>query len=62
MYEGVTCSLELAFSYETRLYVYGLQPDWYEDFMALEDEIVALISGDDGMDEEEPLGGYYSKN
>ena len=62
VYEGVTCSLELAFSHESRLYVYELQPDWYEDFMELEDEIIALITDDDGMDDEEPLGGYYSKN
>src|SRR5690242_18819217 len=30
-YEGLTCSLELAFNHESHLYVYELQPDWYED-------------------------------
>ena len=31
-HSGVTCSLELAFSYDSRLYVYEVQPDWYDDF------------------------------
>jgi len=36
------------------------KPDWYEDFMELEDEISRSSLGD-GMDAEEPLGGYYSR-
>ena len=32
-YEGVTCSLELAFDHNGRLYVYEVQPDWYADFL-----------------------------
>jgi hypothetical protein len=59
-YEGVTCSLELAFDYNSRFYVYDLQPDWYDDFANLEEEILELVSGED--DEDESLGGYYSKN
>ena len=62
IYEGVTCSLELAFDYHARLYVYELQPDWYEDFLGLEDELVSRLAGEDEDDEEEPLGGYFSKN
>ena len=33
-YEGVTCSLELAFDHDSSLYVYELQPDWYEEFLS----------------------------
>ena len=60
-YEGVTCSIELAFDYNQRLYVYEVQPDWYEEFLGVEDEIVTRLADDD-LDEDEPLGGYFSKN
>jgi hypothetical protein len=55
--------IELAFDYHSRLYVYQMQPDWYEDFLSVEDEILSLISGPEDMDDDdEPLGGYFSKN
>jgi hypothetical protein len=60
-YEGVTCSLELAFNHDSRLYVYELQPDWYEDFLIIEDEIANAMAEDD-LDEGDSLGGYFSKN
>ena len=41
IFEGVTCSLELAFDYNSRLYVYEVQPDWYEEYLSLEEEILA---------------------
>ena len=62
-YEGVTCSLELAFDYHSRLYVYQMQPDWYDEFLSAEDEIVSLLSdAEDVDDDDETLGGYFSKN
>ena len=62
-HEGVTCSLELAFDYHSRLYVYEMQPDWYDDFLSVEDEIMSLMSDSDDVDDsDEPLGGYFSKN
>ncbi|HUB79480.1 MAG TPA: hypothetical protein VMB03_11810 [Bryobacteraceae bacterium] len=61
-YEGVTCSLELAFDYHSRLYVYQMQPDWYDEFLSVEDEIVSLLSDAEDADDDEPLGGYFSKN
>lgn len=60
-YEGLTCSLELAFNHDSRLYVYELQPDWYEEFLGIEDEIAASITEDE-IDEGDQLGGYFSKN
>ena len=64
VHEGVTCSLELAFDHDSRLYVYEMQPDWYEEFLSVEDEIMSLISDPEGMDEDDDdsLGGYFSKN
>jgi len=60
-YEGQTCSLELAFNHDSRLYVYEMQPDWYDEFLTLEDEIAANMAEDD-LDEGDSLGGYFSKN
>ncbi len=62
-YEGVTCSLELAFDYNSRLYVFELQPDWYEEFVGVEDELMSRMGDDDDLDDDDhPLGGYYSRN
>jgi hypothetical protein len=60
-YEGATCTLEIGFDHEGRLYVFDVQPDWYDEFVELEDEIVEHLTDDDDLDDE-PLGGYYSKN
>jgi hypothetical protein len=61
VHEGVTCSLELGFHHESNLYIYELQPDWYEEFLAVEDEIASTVA-DGEMDEGDSLGGYFSKN
>jgi hypothetical protein len=61
-YEGLTCSLELAFDCSSRLYVYELQPDWYDDFLALEDEISSRFAEENDLDSGDSLGGYFSKN
>ena len=61
IFAGVTCSIELAFDCSSRLYVYEVQPDWYEEFINLEEEITTRISDED-MDAGDSLGGYFSKN
>jgi hypothetical protein len=62
-YDGVTCSLELAFDYNSRLYVYELQPDWYEEFVNVEEELMSRMGNDDDLDDDDnSLGGYYSRN
>jgi hypothetical protein len=63
---GTVCTLELAFDYSSHLYVYEMQPDWYEDFLGACEEISAMFPGvDDDDSEDEPhdsLGGFYSNN
>ncbi len=61
IFEGVTCSLEIAFDHDARLYVYEVQPDWYEDFLNLEEEINSRLEDND-LDTGNSLGGYFSKN
>ena len=60
-YAGQTCSLELAFDYNSRLYVYEVQPDWYEEFMSIDEELADRLSETD-EDEADLPGGYFSNN
>ena len=61
---GQTCSVELAFDHHSRLYVYEVQPDWYQEYLGLEEEIFERLTDGSDIDEDEDssLGGYYSKN
>jgi hypothetical protein len=61
-YEGITCSIELAFDYHQRLHVYQVQPDWFEEYMGIEDELMTRMAGNEDLEEDDSLGGYYSKN
>ena len=63
-YTGQTCSLELAFDHNSRMYVYEVHPDWYDEFVELSEEIAESVElGDAGDDEEEGgMGGFYSNN
>ena len=46
VYDGVTCSLELAFDHQARFYVYEVRPDWYEEFLSIGDEIAGTCHAD----------------
>jgi hypothetical protein len=60
-YDGITCSLELAFDHHARMYVYELRPDWYEEFLGICDEISSHLPEE--LDEDDAsLGGFYSNN
>jgi hypothetical protein len=63
LYEGFLCAIELGFDYESRLYVFELETDWYEDWHNILDEVEEALppdfdeGGDDG-----PYPGYFSNN
>ena len=59
---GSACSLEIAFDYNSHLYVYEARPDWYEDFLEACDEITLLPVTDDRELGADGLGGFYSNN
>src|SRR5262249_20794836 len=64
-YVGNTCSIEMAFDHQGRLYVYELVTDWFQTYLDLSDALISAASGDfdngeDGTDSS--YGGYYSKN
>jgi hypothetical protein len=60
IYEGLTCAIELSFDFETRIYMFELRADWYDEWHDVLDEIEDSITGDDG--EDQYGGGYYSNN
>lgn len=61
---GATCSIELAFQYETYFYLYEARADWYDEFVGIHDELTSFggLSSEDEMDEDGGIGGFYSKN
>lgn len=60
-YEGITCSLELAFDHHSRMYVYELRPDWYEEFLGVCDQIGSYLSVEEEEDDGS-FGDFLSKN
>lgn len=60
-YEGFTCSLQLSFTLESRLYVFELHTDWYQALAEIVNELD--VAGEEHEDEEQgPIGGYFSNN
>jgi len=62
IFTGVTSRALLAFDYQSRLYVYEVQPDWFEEFLSIEEELSVRMTDDDGPISDDSLGGYFSKN
>ena len=60
-YEDFTCALELSFDYQGRVYLYDVYSEWYDDYLELLDE-VDIASPDEEAEEDESMGGYYSRN
>lgn len=60
-YEGFTCQIELSFELATRVYVFDLRTEWYEELTDLVDDL-EILGGELSDEDEEPLGGYFSKN
>jgi hypothetical protein len=63
-YEGFTCSLQLSFALEGRLYLFELRTDWYDSMQDIlnELEMAAGPFTDEEEEEEGPIGGGYFSN
>src|SRR5258707_541643 len=60
-YEGFTCSLQLSFSLESRVYIFELHTEWFDALTGVLGELdTALEEHED--EEEGPLGRYFSNN
>ena len=60
-YEGFTCSVELSFTLEGTLYSFESHTDWYESFTDTVNELETFVEDQD-VEEDDSLGGYFSKN
>lgn len=61
-YNGFTCVIELSFDCQGRAYVYDLHTGWYVDFLDTVDEIESYIPEEDEEQDEDAIGGYFSRN
>jgi hypothetical protein len=62
-FAGFTCSVELSFEFQNRFYLYDLRTEWYEELLELMDQIDLSISdGEVDEDEDDDMGGYFSRN
>jgi len=60
---GKTCFIQIAFDHRGRLYAYEMQPDWYNEYLELTDELDVMLPHEhDQEDDDETLGGFYSNN
>ena len=62
VYDGFTCLVELSFSLDETVYIFELRTDWYNELNAILEELDLRSGLESESDEEDPLGGYYSKN
>jgi hypothetical protein len=62
MYDGFTCMIELSFDLAETVYIFELRTEWYNELNVILEEldIQSGVAADE--DDEDPLGGYYSKN
>ena len=59
-YEGFTCVVELSFQAQGRDFMFHLHTDWFAEFLSISSDIDSAFADDD--DEEDPMGGYFSRN
>ncbi len=60
-YEGFTCSVELSFTLEGRIYLYESHTEWYAALNEILAELDAA-SGNEDEAEDGSMGGYFSNN
>jgi len=60
VYDGQVCAIELSFDHQDRVFLFDLHTEWYDELgdLAAEIDIMSAGAGED----DEPLGGYFSKN
>jgi hypothetical protein len=59
-YDGFTCSVELSFVLEGRVYVFEMHTEWYDALNEILAELEATFEDED--ESEGPIAGYFSNN
>ncbi len=60
-YEGFTCAIELSFDYQGRVYLFSVRAEWYDEYLDLVEDLDGSLPDED-EDEDDSMGGYYSRN
>jgi hypothetical protein len=60
-YEGFTCMVELSFTLDAEVYVFERRTDWYNSLNDILAELDFATEEEEAADDD-PLGGYFSKN
>lgn len=60
-YEGFTCSVELSFTIDGRVYSFESHTDWYEAFTDILSELEATVQEYED-EQDDSIGGYFSNN
>jgi len=61
-YEGFTCALELSFDHQGRVFLFDLRTSWYDELSDILSELHMLDDESEEDEEDNPMGGYFSKN
>ena len=61
-HDGTTATIEIGFDYNSRMYVYEVAADWYDEYMELAEEITSLLPASTGEEDDSGMGGFYSNN
>jgi hypothetical protein len=61
VYDSFVCAIELSFDNNSRVFVFDLRTDWYEDLSDILDEI-QIMDAESDNDGDTPITGYFSKN
>jgi hypothetical protein len=63
VYEGFTCAIEMSFEHDGTLYFWEAHAPWYDEYRDIRDELDMIENGAEPEEEQDDsLGGYYSKN
>jgi hypothetical protein len=62
VYQGLVSGIELSFDHDGRTYLFNVFTDWCLEFMSVNDQIDSYLPDEDEEEDEEPLGGYFSRN
>jgi len=60
-YEGFTCALELSFDLGGRVYMFDLRTEWYEELAEILGDL-HIMDVESDEEDDETMGGYFSKN
>ncbi len=61
-YQGFTCTLQASYDIEGCTYVYELKAEWYSEYLAIVDELDMYDPGDEGDEDEDSMGDFFSRN